>query len=78
MNNVPFQNRAALRVFSTHSWLHPGGSTYFQEEFDIFREFVHEKGCFVTHPPKSLSRPSDSYERLSGHKPEVVGQECPT
>lgn len=36
-----------------------GGSTYFQEEFDIFREYVYEQGCFVTHPPKSLSRPPD-------------------
>jgi hypothetical protein len=36
-----------------------GGSTYFQEELGIFRDYATEKGLFLHSPPPELSRTPD-------------------
>ena len=36
-----------------------GGSTYYQEELGIFRNFAREKGLHLRTPPPELSRPPD-------------------
>lgn len=36
-----------------------GGSTYFEEECEIFKRYARERGCYLTHPPEVINRAPD-------------------